>query len=283
MTAQEIVAKLTELPPVSQSALKLLSLLGDPQLDNDEVVRTLKYDNALTARLLRACNSSLFGFEETVASVDQAVLILGYEKILQIVLTLAFGEAMGVPVEAYAFEAEDLWRHSLMTAAAAEMLVQTDTLPQMDRSAAYTAGLLHDIGKLAINQVLEPDQLASFRHLLADHRLPRVEAEKKVIGADHAEVGAFLLYSWCLPHNIVEAVANHHQPVLDPFPQLSAATCLANSIAHLASTDLASAGYTLRMDSQLAQSLGLTDEKGERLVAEVHESLEEVEHFMALA
>src|SRR6266516_4325261 len=99
MTAQEIVSKLKEIPPVSQSALKLLSLLGNPELDNEEIVRALKYDNALTARLLRACNSSFYGFEESVASVDQAVLMLGYEKILQIVLTLAFGEAMGVAGE----------------------------------------------------------------------------------------------------------------------------------------------------------------------------------------
>src|SRR5262249_51095012 len=150
------------------------------------------------------------------------------EKILQIILTLAFGEAMGVPVEAYAFEAEDLWRHSLMTAAASEMLVGTDTLSGINRAAAYTAGFLHDIGKLAINQVLEKDQLTSFRFLVAEHQYSRVQAEKEVIGADHAEVGAFLLYSWSLPHDIVEAVANHHQPALEPFPQLSAATCLAN-------------------------------------------------------
>src|ERR1041384_7821096 len=111
MTAQEIVTNLKNLPPVSQSALKLLSLLGNPDLDNEEIVRALKYDNTLTAKLLRACNSSFYGFEESVASVDQAVLMLGYDKILQIVLTLAFGDAMGVPVETYAFEAEDLWRH----------------------------------------------------------------------------------------------------------------------------------------------------------------------------
>src|SRR5262249_28547312 len=151
-------------------------------------------------------------------------------------------------------EAEDLWRHSLMTATAAEILVQSDTLTGMDSSAAFTAGLLHDIGKLAINQVLDKEQLAALHYLVAEQGVSRVEAEKKVIGADHAEVGGFLLYSWSLPPGIVEAVANHHQPVLNPFPQLSAAACLANTMAHLADPPPGGEAYALKMDSKLMEA-----------------------------
>src|SRR5579859_4612552 len=124
MTATELVNKVKNLPPVSNAALRLVSLLEQPEVSNDEVVQALKCDNVLTAKLLRACNSPYFGLSEPVASVDQAVLILGHQQILHIVLTLAFGSAMVVPMPGYAVEADELWRHSLITATAAEIVVE---------------------------------------------------------------------------------------------------------------------------------------------------------------
>src|ERR1700761_2536593 len=98
MTANDLVAKVKNLPPISQAALRLVNLLDQPAVSNDDVVEVLKYDNVLTAKLLRACNSPYFGLEEPVSSVDQAVLILGHEQIHHVVLTLAFGGAIGVPL-----------------------------------------------------------------------------------------------------------------------------------------------------------------------------------------
>ena len=91
IAAQQLVDRVKNLPPVSQAALRLVNLLDEPSADNDEVVRAIKCDNLLTAKLLRACNSPYFGLDEPIASVDQAVLILGHQQILHIVLTLAFG------------------------------------------------------------------------------------------------------------------------------------------------------------------------------------------------
>ena len=113
MTATEIIHKVKNLPPVSQAALKLVNLLEQASISNDEIVAVIKCDNVLTAKLLRACNSPYFGLDDPVASVDQAVLLLGHQQILHIVLTLAFGSAMVVPLPGYAVEANELWRHSL--------------------------------------------------------------------------------------------------------------------------------------------------------------------------
>ena len=123
MTAPEIINKVKNLPPISQAALKLVNLLEQASISNDEIVQVIKCDNVLTAKLLRACNSPYFGLDEPVSSVDQAVLMLGHQQILHIVLTLAFGSAMVVPLPGYAVEANELWRHSLVTASAAETLI----------------------------------------------------------------------------------------------------------------------------------------------------------------
>jgi putative nucleotidyltransferase with HDIG domain len=282
MTAQELVAQIKNLPPVSYAALKLVNLLDQPSVSNDEVVQVLKYDNVLTAKLLRACNSPYFGLEDPVSSVDQAVFLLGHQQILHIVLTLAFGSSMVVPLPGYAVEANELWRHSLITATAAEIVVGEVPDVNMEPSVAFTVGLLHDIGKLILGQALTGDLQADIRQRVEQEHISRSEAEKIVVGTDHSEVGACLLQEWRLPEDIVEAVANHHHPVLEPRPRFSVVTHLANCIAHLAGSAPGWDGYAVRVDDRVATAFNLTGDKLETMVLNVRESFDRVDQFMTM-
>lgn len=280
MSTEELVAKVKNLKPVSQAALRLVGMLDQPALSNDEVVQVLKYDTVLTAKLLRACNSPYFGFEEPVASVEQAVLILGHQQILHLVLSLAFSGAMNTPLPGYAAEGGELWRHALTTAMAAEILAKNPLPFEVDPPVAFTAGLLHDIGKLVFNHVLDADTQAAIRHRITENARSRTEAEKDIVGADHGEVGAHLLRTWKLPENIIEAVANHHAPVVKPRPQLSAVTHVANCLAHLVGSTLGWEGYAVRADAEATEALAINPEKLQDLMIAVHESAAKVEHFM---
>jgi putative nucleotidyltransferase with HDIG domain len=283
MTAHELVAKVRNLPPISQAALRLVNLLDEPAVSNDDVVQVLKYDNVLTAKLLRACNSPYFGLEEPVSSVDQAVLIIGHEQILHVVLTLAFGGTMAVPLAGYAVEANELWRHSLTTAAAAEFMVTDVVEMNIDSHAAFTIGLLHDIGKLVLNQVLTPEHQAAIRDGIANKSLSRSEAEKEILGADHAETGAALLQAWNLPEDIIEAVGNHHHPILEPHPKLSAIAHVANSIAHQVGSAPGPESYDVRVDSRVAEAFNLTPARMETIVAEVRDHCDQVDQLMNMS
>ena len=282
-TAQELVAKVKNLPPVPHAALKLVSLLDQPSVSNTEVVQALRCDNVLTAKLLRACNSPYFGLAEPVASVDQAVFLLGHQQILHIVLTIAFGSAMVVPLPGYAVAASELWRHSLVTATASEIIANDFADLNAEPPVAFTVGLLHDIGKLVLSQSLTADLQAEIRRLIEKDRLARTEAEKAVLGTDHSEVGALLLQTWHLPEEVVEAVANHHQPMLEPRPRLSVVTHLANCIAHLSGSAPGWDGYAVRISNAVVTSLDLTSEQLERLVVSVRDSSDLVDEFMNLA
>jgi putative nucleotidyltransferase with HDIG domain len=283
MSPQEIVAKVKNLPPVSQAALHLVSLLEQPAVSNSEVVNVLKYDNVLTAKLLRACNSPFFGLTEPITSVDQAVLILGHQQILHIVLTLAFGSAMVVPLPGYAVEAKELWRHSLITASAAEVVV--NELPELNLEApvAFTVGLLHDIGKLVLGQALTPELQTLIRGRIEQGLISRVEAEREILGTDHGEVGAVLLKSWNIPEEIIEAVANHHHPVLKPRPKLSVVTHIANCVAHLVGSAPGWDSFALRVDNEVTEALELNHEKLEIMMADVRESFNRVDQYMGMA
>lgn len=283
MTAQEIVNQVKNLPPISQAALKLVNLLDSSEVSNEEVVQVIKCDNVLTAKLLRACNSPYFGLEEPVSSDDQSVLMLGHQQILHIVLTVAFGTAMVVPLPGYAVEANELWRHSLITASAAEIIVAETSGMNVEAPVAFTVGLLHDIGKLALGQALTPEIQAAIRHLIESEQLSRSEAEKQIIGTDHGEVGACLLRGWNLPEDILEATANHHNPVYEPRPRLSVITHLANYLAHLAGSAAGGDGFAVRVNPQAVAALNINEERLEALVAEVLGSFDRVDSFMSMS
>lgn len=282
-SAQQLVDRVKNLPPVSQAALKLVNLLDQPEADNDEVVNAIKCDNILTAKLLRACNSPYFGLDEPVASVDQAVMILGHQQILHIVLTLAFGSAMIVPLPGYAVEASELWRHSLITASAAEIIALEATGMNVEKPVAFTVGLLHDIGKLVMSQALTPDLQVAIRQLIENQKISRSEAEKTVLGTDHGEVGACLLRTWNLPEKIIEATVNHHNPVFEPAPQLSVVTHLANCLAHLAGSAPGWDGFAVRVNPRAIAVLEIGEARLENMVAEVRASFDKVDQFMSMS
>lgn len=283
MKAHELVATVKNLPPVSQAALKLVNLLDQAGVSNTEVVNVLKYDNVLTAKLLRACNSPYFGLTEPISSVDQAVLILGHQQILHIVLTLAFGSAMVVPLPGYAVETKELWRHSLITATAAEVVVNDSPELNQELPVAFTVGLLHDIGKLVLGQALTSDLQAAIRNRMEQGRISRVEAEQETLGTDHAEVGAVLLQTWHLPEEIIEGVANHHHPVLKPRPKLSVVAHVANTIAHRAGSAPGQDAFAVRVDGQVIEALELNHEKLEIMMTNVRESFDKVDQFLGMA
>jgi putative nucleotidyltransferase with HDIG domain len=283
MTPNEVIAKVQNLPAVSHAAIKLVSLLDQAVVSNDDVVTVLKHDNVLTAKLLRACNSPLYGFEEKISSVEQAVLILGHQQILQMVLSLAFGGAMSATLPGYAIEAKELWSHSLTTAVAAEHLAKAEIPFEVDSSVAFTAGLLHDIGKLALNDVLNADFQISIRALIRESGISRSEAEERVVGTNHSKVGACLLEKWRLPSPIVEAVLNHHHPLFDPEPQLSVMIHVADQLAHHAGSSIGWDSFGERADERANKALSITPVEFESLLINIRESSERVINFMNLA
>lgn len=283
MTPNEIIAKVKDLPVISETARKLPGLLNKPELHRDDLVKTLRCDNVLTAKLLRACNSADMGLRQPVSSVDQAVLLLGDQTIFRIVVALGYGGIMGGPLEGYAVESNGLWSHSVTTGVAAEYLAEVEGYGGFPPSVAFTAGLLHDIGKLILNQLLTPKVRADIRSLIAEKSLSRVDAEREVFGSDHAAVGAALLQRWNVPELIVVAVGGHHKPVAQPEVQLSAVIHLANASAHLCGSAPGWDVYAMRIQRELSETLCLEVTQIERLLMGVHSSLSTVKQLMAAA
>jgi len=190
------------------AAVRLLSLIDDPEMNVGQIEKILRQDAGLTANILKLANSAYFGIPSKVGSVRQAVLLLGLKRLIQIVIASCVSAIMNKPVPGYDLPPGELWRHSLAVTAAAEGLVRELKVEAADE--IFTAALLHDVGKLVLGGFVADDFDEIER--AASGGITFEAAENMVLGTTHADIGADILCQWSLPSNIVNAVRWHHNP-----------------------------------------------------------------------
>ncbi len=264
MSVQDILNKIDTLPPMPAVAVKLLEAAQDPDADMTEVAGWLERDPAMTANILRACNSPLYGLRREVTSVRQATNLLGLKKVVQVALTVLSSRYLTPSQEGYALAAGELWRSSVASAVAAEMVAQRTRYP--NPSTAYTAGLLQDVGKIVLADFVA-DAVARIQQRV-DEGTAWQEAERQVVGLPHPEVGATLLERWGFPPVLVESVRWHHEPEraeLDP--ALARISHVADALTMTLGMGLGAdgLGYGLREDAVRALGIGSSEELQEVL------------------
>jgi putative nucleotidyltransferase with HDIG domain len=205
---QAMLSRVKALPTLSTAALRLSDLARDPRSSAADFERVIKPDPALTANLLRVANSAYFGLRSRVESVKQAVTVLGITRVSEVAAAAAFAPIIPAKLPGYDVEASAFWLHSVAVAVLSERLAAE--LKMARPGLTFTAGLLHDIGKLAIGIFVSQESgeiLGRVRGGLAF-----ASAEREVLGVDHAEVGALVAEAWRLPA-VIGAVARwHHAP-----------------------------------------------------------------------
>jgi putative nucleotidyltransferase with HDIG domain len=235
----------------------LVRELESPLCSAARLGRIIERDPSLTAKVLQYANSAAVGARREVTEAVDAVRLLGCEAVSSLALAVhAFSrlEAARLP----SFSQKRLWEHSLAVAGAARAIASEERArAQGDES--FTAGLLHDVGKLVLASNL-PDWYGQAVELARAERLSDHEAEREVFGATHAEVGAYLLSLWGLPGAVVEAVAHHHEPRRAQAASFSALAAVhaANALLHEAETH-GRADAAPRLDVCFLQGLGLDE------------------------
>jgi putative nucleotidyltransferase with HDIG domain len=203
---RKITEAMVALPTLPLVASRLLESIADPDAaTSEEIGAVIALDPALTARTLKLANSDFYGFPRKVGTVDLAVVVLGPDTIRDLVL----GAAVFQTLDPTWRSLTGLWSHSLACGVAARALA--DRCGYRLESGAFAAGMLHDIGKVALRQTY-PDRYEAAIALVRDQKISMVEAERGVLGSDHAEVGGWLAERWGLPGDLVEAIACHHRP-----------------------------------------------------------------------
>ena len=208
-TAREVLRNSDGLPTLSQTVGRLAMLLGDEKSSLQDFEQVIKPDPALTANLLRLANSAYFGLRRKVGSVRQGVALLGIERVFEIAAGASFTKVLPKRIPGYEIDAAAYFMHCLAVGAMAEDLSKRLHMEEIEM--VFTAGLLHDIGKLAIGSFLIRDRTAVADALLTqDVRF--IDVEREIIGTTHEEVGGLMVEEWHLPESFLSAVKHHHDP-----------------------------------------------------------------------
>ena len=228
---RDLVSTTGDLAALPTTVVRLLELLRDQTCAAERLAQVLDRDGAMTANVLKLCNSAFYGLRGTVSTTRQALVMLGNRA----VATLAFATGM-VPVMrrhlvGYGMDRERFWEHSLHSAMAAGLAAER--LGYGDRACeAFTAGLVHDVGMLALDA-----HLATYgMHVVPTLPLFNVAArEREALGFDHTEAGGLLAANWGLPVSLTAAITHHHRPWdASDDPELVAAVLAGDLAAQMA-------------------------------------------------
>lgn len=276
-----IILHLHKIPELPAGAVQALRTLQDPDVSLDRVAPALSHDPGLTASVLKLANSAAYAPVEPIRTVQDAVVRLGRDTVKAMVVAVAMGPGATAPVPGYGLGPGELLEHSMGVARATVHLAKRLKVPVPH--AAFTAGLLHNVGKLVLGNfiAINPSQIMQ---LAKDDCLSFDAAERMLFGIDHAEVGALLLARWGLPEEITLPVRWHHQPNKSPGDQTSARLihladhcCIANGVG--AGVD----GESYPPDSSIVDALGYTPEIGAQVFAEVQSEVKPLKDFFKIS
>ena len=205
-----ILSEVEAFPDMPVLIGRVLEVMNDPQADIDEIVRPLKLDPGMTANILKLANSAQFGNPQSVVSISEAIIRLGLKRIFELMVVSGVSTRLCSPLAGYNLSTKELLNHSVFVAIAAEEICLELDLKCPDM--LFTAGLLHDIGKIVLNKFVL-SKADALEDAVRSRGLSYPDAEADVLGINHAEVGALLLKRWSFPASLVETTHWHHQPI----------------------------------------------------------------------
>jgi putative nucleotidyltransferase with HDIG domain len=206
---EQVSEGIQRIPPLPQGAMQVMQELDSENASAASVARAIGREPVMAASVLRIANSSAMGLRREIASVSEAVAYLGLSTTKSIFLRLKMSTILPNRAGAGVYDPEKLWAHAIAVASAAEEIARR--AGGIDPQLALTGGLLHDIGKLAINNQHATDGEKLWTDVVdPDESLPA--REHRLFGADHAFIGAAMTTEWGLPHSLVEIIRLHHLP-----------------------------------------------------------------------
>lgn len=242
VTLESIVEAVNDLPALPHVATRVMELTEDPNSTAQDINAVLNQDQGMTAKVLRMANSAFYGFPRRIATVTDATVYLGFKTVRSIVMAASVSDILSQEIEGYALAPGELWKHSQCVAMASRHIAKRNKFGFVD--VAYTAGLLHDIGKVILNNILK-ESYHEVVALVTAKNIPFLDAENEILGYNHALVGAKIAEKWNLPQELVDAIAYHHTP------EQSGVNNNLTAIVHVADAICVSMGIGIGIDGML--------------------------------
>ena len=213
-----IMRTLEDLPPMHEVVMKAQEIMADPNSNVEDLAAIIETDQSIAIRILKLINSAHYGLSGKVSSIKQACSLLGLRALQEVIITAAVSKVLERELKGYEFESGELWLHSVATGFCSRILAEKKNRELAND--AYTGGLLHDVGKIILDPyVLE--RKAAFDDFMKDETKMVLDAEKAILGFDHAEIASDICRKWHIPENVTLAIQYHHYPSLSEGSELA--------------------------------------------------------------
>lgn len=227
LSVDDIIRSVARLKPMPSNVSHILREIDKHDVAIESLAGMIGLDQVLTALVLQISNSASLGYSRTCSTLNEAIMHIGLQRLKSTLMTSSATSLMGRSLSGYHLGAGELWQHSLVVGVASEWLARVVHYP--DSEQAYVAGLLHDIGKLLLDQAVFSNY-ARIADYVEKYHVQLWQVEEKLIGIDHAKVGGLIAEHWNFPVVLVDAIRFHHVPSFARINQrLPAIVNLANS------------------------------------------------------
>jgi signal transduction histidine kinase/HD-like signal output (HDOD) protein len=267
---------ISEVPTLPEVARIAISRTLSMDKSAEEIASIIRENPSLTLKILKVANSPMYTTGVRISSIKEAVILLGYKTIKSLILSITIKDIFSEEKEKW-FDYPAFWLHSIATAVISEEITRELNAgnggSEMD---AYTAGLLHDIGK-AILLVADKNQYRKVVNLLTEHKLTFAEAEQQIFGFDHSDVSAFLFKYWELSENLITPVRDHHRDeahLLQSPDRTTMIVTVANQISHISGFNSHDSEPPYEVSKALIGMLGLDQPSMDRVLTDSRGYLE---------
>ena len=225
-----ILKKLKDLYQLPEVAIRILNLMADPNLIVKKISEFIETNQEITSKVLKIANSAYYGMCGKITSIRHAAIVLGYKILGEIVITAGFKNILDKKLLEYSYDHLDLWNHSLSVAYGSKFIFSKENPSLIN--AAYTAGLIHDVGKIVLDELVleKKEEIKSF---VEKEDNTFLEAESHFFNFNHAEIAFELCRQWDFPESISTAIKDHHQPLYSSGNKLSYVLHTADHIARM--------------------------------------------------
>ena len=277
---KSIIKKIDSLKPIPQVAHKIMSIVEDPESSLPDLSKVIEYDSSVTANLLKVANSAYFGRPGKFDSVHQAIVYLGMDHVVDLVLLSSGADNLKPEQIGYDLQKGDLWKYSVLSALIARELAEKKSIGKPH--LIFTASLLKDIGKVILDQYVG-DVVEEINTIVEEQHLTFREAEKQVIGIDHAELGGMVAQSWNFSPEMVEIIQNHHHPQESTISEMeSSIVYLADTICMMMGVGGGLDGLAYRFHKKVVNRLEFTEWDLQEIMAMFGEKLQHIDSLVGI-
>ena len=282
MTAiDEIISGIDSLKPVTYVGDRVMKIITDPDSSMADLVELVKYDQSLTVNLLKLSNSAYVGSARKITSVKQALTMLGMDRVVSMIMLANSAENFRTSQEGYDLVKGELWKYSVSSAIIAQELATEKKTGNI--SMIFTAALIKDIGKVILStHVL--DAWDAVQEKVGKKGQTFLEAERAVLGIDHAELGAMVAERWHFDPRMVEIIRFHHEPFQAPSSDLALAVVyVADCICMMIGQGVGADGLAYRYYQDTVDRLGVTAVDLQKIIVRFREKYEEIEALINIS